>query len=168
MERPRLRLPFKRVLPLPAARLMAEIRARLEAPGTRFSGTVLKRHVELTIGPADRHLWSPHLSLDVFDHEDGAQVRGRYGPHPNVWTGLMALYGALGMCALAGTVFGLSQLTLGWTPWAFAVLPLSFACVATTWVLSSAGQRLASDQMEALHELVEDCVQRASEPPGPR
>lgn len=167
MQRPRLRPPFKLVLPVEAPRLMAEIRARLGAPGSRFAGTVLRRHAELTIAPQERHLWSPHLSLDVFDHEGGARVRGRYGPHPHLWTLLMAIYGVLGMVAIAGAVFGISQLTLGWTPWALSALPLCALCIAATWIVSAVGQRFSVEQMEQLHVLVEECVQRASDPPPP-
>lgn len=165
MGRPRMRPLFKLELALPAPRLMAEIRSRLQAPRAPIVGTVLRRHVQLTVREQDRHFWSPHLNLDVFEEGDGSVLRGRYSPHPSLWTFVMAVYGVLSMVALAGTVYGASQLTLGWTPWGFAALPLAAAGAAATWLASAMGQRLAHAQMEQLHDFLSDCVHHASQPP---
>lgn len=165
MERPRMRPLFKLVLPLSAARLMAEIRERLSLPRSRFAGSVLKRHVELTIHPEHRHFWSPHLSVDVFEDDGGTTLRGRFGPHPNIWTCIMAIYGALIMLSLIATVYGLSQWNLGWTPWALSGLPVCALGAGLTWLTSLAGQRAAQAQMLQLEQFFSDCVARASLPP---
>lgn len=165
MSRPRMRPPFKRVVPLSAPRLMEEIRSRLAGPQCQIVGHVLKRHVELTIRPEHRHFWSPHLSVDVFEEERGTLLRGRYGPHPNIWTGFMATYGVLLMFALVATVFGLSQWNLGWSPWALLGLPICALGAGVTWLSSLLGQRAAAAQMEQLGLFFDECVSQASVPP---
>ena len=37
-------------------------------------------------------------------------LRGRFCPHPNVWTGFMAVYGILGMIGLSALMYGGAQL----------------------------------------------------------
>ncbi|MDD9969989.1 MAG: hypothetical protein OXR73_27330 [Myxococcales bacterium] len=165
MERAPLRPLFGLELPVAPAPLLAEIRAGVAADNSRHVGTVMKRHVELTVRARDRHFWSPHLSLDVFEGAHGTRLRGRYAPHPSIWTFIMALYGVLTIVAMAGIVYGLSQWNLGWTPWALAAVPASAALVVATWLISMLGQRLARPQMEEMHTFLEDCVTRASNPP---
>lgn len=167
MERPRMRPLFKLALPIAAARLMAEIESRLEQPGSPFIGTVLRRHVALTVRDADRHFWSPHLSVDVLAEGSDTTLRGRYAPHPNIWTGIMASYAVLGMCAIAGSMYGMSQWILGWPPWALLAIPASAAGAAATWMAAAVGQRLAMAQMHALHDFFQDCIRNASDPPAP-
>lgn len=70
--------------------------------------------------------------------------------------------------ALPVPAFGLSQWNLGWTPWALAALPLCLVGAAWTWVASALGQRLAEPQMQQLQAFLEECVRRASDPPGLR
>lgn len=167
MERPRMRPLFKLELPVPAPRLMAAIREKMGG-SSPIVGVVMRKHVELTIGVDARHLWSPHLSLDVFDTGETTTLRGRYAPHPSIWTFVMAVYGALTCLALCALVYGLSQLNLGWNPWALWLLPVCVVGAAFTWMTSVVGQRLAEPQMELLHDFLHDCVRRASDPPARR
>lgn len=167
MARPRMRPPFKLELSVAAPRLMAAIEGRLGEPGTGFVGTVLRRHVNLTVAPAQRHFWSPHLSIDVLAEGEGTTLRGRYSPHPSIWTGIMATYAVLGMGGIGASVYGASQCILGWTPWALCALPVCALLSVGTWVAAGVGQKLAEDQMHALHDFFEQCLRIASDPPGP-
>ena len=146
---------------------MTVIEERLGEPQGRFEGAVLKRHVNLTVAPTERHFWSPHLSIDVLAEGEGTTLRGRYAPHPSIWTGIMAAYGVLIMAAIAGAVYGTSQWILGWTPWALWALPVSAVVAAAIYASAGVGQKLAEDQMHDLHDFFDDCVQRASDPPPP-
>lgn len=153
-------------LAVAAQPLMSEIGLRLQARDTRVVGLVTRRHVELTIRAADRHFWSPHLSLDVFEQEEGVILRGRYAPHPSIWTGLMAFYGVLIMLSIGGAVFGFSQHTLGMPTWGFWALPICAVCGLATYGFSCMGQRLASDQMHELQDFLEECVRKSERPPA--
>jgi len=167
MGRPRMRPLFKRELGVPAPRLMAAVRGKLSEPGCGFEGIVLQRHVHVTVAASARHLWSPHLSVDVLAEEAPARsvLRGRFGPHPSLWTGIVAVYALLGMLALAGLVFGYSQWTLGWTPWALWAVPVSAFLAATVFAMGAVGQRLSEAQMHELNDFFEACLRGASDPP---
>lgn len=165
MERPRMRPLFKLVLPVEAEGLIAEIGRRVRVPDSRYAGTIHRRHVELTIQGDERHFWSPHLSLDVFADGGQTNLRGRYAPHPSIWTFIMSLYFVLMMLAIASAVYGFSQLTLGWQPWAFAGIPVCVVFAVATWIASAVGQKLALPQMHELQGFFEDCVRRVSDPP---
>jgi hypothetical protein len=34
----------------------------------------------------ERKVWSPHLSIQVEPKSEGSLLRGRFGPHPELWT----------------------------------------------------------------------------------
>lgn len=165
MERPRLRPLFRLTLPIARERLTECVRASLSQADSRIVGQVMRRHVELTIRSADRHVWSPHLSLDLFDEDGGTLLRGRYAPHPHLWMLIAAVYGLLSLAAIACVVWAMSQCILGVAPWAFWGVPLCAAGIALTWLASAIGQGLAQPQMHELQTFLEDCTARASDPP---
>ena len=74
----------------------------------------------------------------------------------------MSLYFALTMVAIASAVYGFSQWTLGWKPWAFAGIPLCALGAGATWIASAVGQKLATPQMHQLQGFFEDCVRRVA------
>lgn len=165
MGAPRMRPPFRLQLPVPGAALMSEIEARLANPDALLVGSVLRRHVELTVLERDRHFWSPHLTVDVLDDEGATVLRGRFGPHPHVWTMVMGVYGVLALVAMFSAVFGLSQWNLGWQPWAMWGIPVAAIAGGLLWLSSLAGQRAAYPQMQALEHFFRDCVARVSSAP---
>ena len=167
MGAPHMRPPFRLPLSVPGADLLAEIEARLARGNSPFVGAVLRRHVELSIRPERRRFWSPHLSVDILEEEEGTILRGRYGPHPEVWTLVMAIFGVLIMVSLGSMVFGLSQWNLGWEPWALWGLPACALGAGTLWYAGIVGQRTAYPQMLQLEGFFHDCVRHVSEPPPP-
>lgn len=102
-----------------------------------------------------RHFWSPYLNLEIEDEPDGSVVRGRFSPHPHVWTLFMAVYILLGIAFLAGIVWGFVQLTLGEPPWGAIVAPAAFALFAFVYGATLIGQGLGAEQMYTMRALVD-------------
>ena len=99
---------------------LARAKVMLTAEGGPFEGNVLDRFVDIHIRQADRHFWSPWLNVEVEPLEGeqtGCFVHGRFGPHPNVWTLFMMLYGVLSMLSFAALMWGLSKLMAGEYAW---------------------------------------------------
>lgn len=165
MQRPRMRPLFRLRLPLAREHLLETIREGLAEPSSRIVGRVLRKHVELTVHRDAQHFWSPHLSVDLIEDGEDTLLRGRYAPHPHLWMAIMAVYGVLGLAALCAAIFGFSQWTLGWDPWALWALPGCTLLVALTWIASAIGQRLAQPQMHELQQFFDGCMLRASDPP---
>jgi hypothetical protein len=158
---------FRLRLPISREHLLGTLRAELARPGGRIVGRVLRKHVELTVQPNAQHFWSPHLSVDLIEEGEDTLLRGRYAPHPHLWMFIMAVYGVLGLGGLCAGIFGFSQWTLGWNPWALWALPVCAVGVALTWIASAVGQHLAEPQMQELQQFFDQCMQRASDPPPP-
>jgi hypothetical protein len=163
MSRPRMRPRFTVPLPGDAEAARRRIRAALEADGCDVRGGCVGERVELRVPEEEQHYWSPHLSL-VFDDDDGHWVaRGRFGPHPHVWTMFLAIYAHVAFVGIGGAMYGISQWLVGQEPWALWALPLCAGVGALVYLSAFYGQGLGSDQMYRLRAFVE----RALEPEPP-
>lgn len=59
----------------------------------RFVIKIIDEHIFLDVLNKDNHFWSPHLHLEIMEHEDGkTKVKGLFGPKPQVWTFFMFLH----------------------------------------------------------------------------
>ncbi|QDU66365.1 hypothetical protein [Engelhardtia mirabilis] len=128
-----------------------------------FVGKSLSDHLMLTVPPESRHFWSPFLHLHVVAHrsEEGrpeparSYVRGFYTPHPSLWSAFVMAYLASGVLIFFSAIWGLTQLQLGRSPLAFWLCGGFAAVAGALWLVARAGQRMAVEQMDLLHESVE-------------
>ena len=162
---------FREVLASSPAEVVSRLKAREAVPDDcpcRLS--VLGRHVEVTIDPAQRHTWSPQLSLEIEDHEGGSELHGHFGPNPAIWTTFLAAYGFVGCSMFFGVMLGISQQVAKQSPWALLALPLGLCGLVGVYLASLYGQRLAREQMGALatflHAALAIDSSRASEGPA--
>jgi hypothetical protein len=127
-------------------------------------------HAELFVPEADRHPWSPWLSVTAEDGDGGGTViRCRFGPHPAVWTLYMFVAFALGFGLLVGTAWGYAQWSMGVTAWALCSVPAIVVLSAALYGASLLGQRLGAEQMVSLRSSLESLIEVADEPgPDPR
>jgi hypothetical protein len=115
----------------------------------------------------ERTFWSPYLNLEVEDEPDGSAIRGRFSPHPNVWTMFMAVYILLALAALAGLSYGIVQLTLGQPPWGFIFVPVAVALFGFVYGATLIGQGLGAEQMHVMRTLIDRaCVDALDAPVG--
>lgn len=119
-------------------------------------------HLVLTIPPAERHFWSPWLTVELSPRDGGTHLHGTFSPHPSVWTGFAFAYLALGaICAvalvLAGSAALLPDSSQTWALWLAGGAAL--AMLAMFWA-SHLGQRLAAAQMELLRRELDDAIAR--------
>jgi len=160
MAPPRIRPFFELELAAGPDRVMDRLRDRLPAC-PRCSGVSVGRHAELFVPEDERRIWSPHLSVSAEDRPgDRALVRGRFGPHPHLWTLYMFLIFGLGFALLVGLTWGYAQWAMDERPWALMSLPVAVVLGAALYLASLTGQRLGAEQMlhlqAALEELVAD------------
>lgn len=132
----------------------------------RESSTTAKGKVRSTyasLQPADNllHYWSPHLSLtwEEAEHQEGTHIRGLYGPAPAVWTMFIFFYAVIAFAILVVTIIGTSNLSVGNSGAILWALPFLALLFCSLYVVSYTGQRKGHDQVEALHRIVEQCVQ---------
>jgi hypothetical protein len=157
MSTPSVRPGFEIETDLDADTLMELLRVRLpQCP--HCTGISVGRHAELFVPDAERRLWSPWLSVTAYDRGNGSLLRGRFAPHPNVWTLYLFLAFGLGFALLVGTTWGYAQWATDRTPWALASVPIIFVLGALLYFASQVGQRLGAEQMDHLRSALDELI----------
>jgi hypothetical protein len=106
----------------------------------------------------ERKIWSPHLSIQVEPEGDGSILRGRFGPHPELWTLYMFLYTAVGFLAVMGLILGFVQWQSDMTPWGYWGVAGGVPGILLLYGISATGQKLSAHQMEELKDRVDGLV----------
>jgi hypothetical protein len=146
---------FEFQLPVTRERWLGELRAQLKRDADTLGGQVFRKHAVVEMRDNKRTLWSPYLNLEVEDEPDGSVVRGRFSPHPNVWTMFMAVYVLLALVALGGLSYGLVQYTLGQPPWSLLVAPAAVALFGFVYGATLIGQGLGAEQIYTMRSLID-------------
>lgn len=116
--------------------------------------------IELTVSDADRHVWSPQLTIDVESvDEEHARLTARFGPHPHIWTLYVWLYALSVFFAIACAVWGASQSILGRSPWALYLTPIAVVFAGLVYGASFVGQGLGSEQMYRVRAFLDDALE---------
>lgn len=149
---------FEFQLPVASATWLDALRGVL-ADESGYRGQVFRNHAVVEVGAEQRSFWSPYLNLEVGDEPEGTAIRGRFSPHPHVWTLFMAIYILLAITAVAGVVYGLVQHALGAPPWGVLITPAAVAVFGFVYGATLIGQGLGAEQMYMMRRLVD----RASE-----
>ncbi|MGE3728141.1 MAG: hypothetical protein AB7I41_21480 [Candidatus Sericytochromatia bacterium] len=150
MSVPRIRPRFQTLVPCHPQKAFEKFRLRLQQPQCPFEGTVLDTFIHVTVKPEARHYWSPVLMVQARDVEAGTLLHGHFGPHPYVWTLLLAIGASMGLLGLFVTMYGCAQLMLGDAPWALLAIPASALGMALVYGVSLFGQWRAHAQMQDL------------------
>lgn len=114
-------------------------------------------HAQVSVDPADSRWWSPWLTFDVLEDEDGTVIEGRFGSKPAFFTLWMAALALALILALGAAIFAYSQYVAEQSPtglWGFGIgTVLSFALAG----LPLLGQDRARGQMQAINDALEEC-----------
>lgn len=159
MKRPEVRPKIKLVVPLSANEVLERLRRGFEAERSKLRGSVLGSCVELTVRCDQQHFWSPQISLQVEQHDEGAILHGRVGPRPQVWTGLMAAYAIIGFSSFFAFFFGMSHWLLDRPLWPLWAVPLGIAFAGVVYLIAYVGQRLGADQTQELADVLDAALE---------
>lgn len=130
-------------------------------------GIAFPTRIELAIGGADHHFWSPQLVAEVEElDEGGARLRARFGPDPYVWALYLLSYVALTIVTLLALAFGVSQVLVGQPPTALYAVPAFALLAGLVFGASFVGQGLGSDQMYRLRATLEELTETGRVDPG--
>lgn len=143
------------------AAVLGTLKTLLASGATDLTGQVVDRHAVLQLPAPRRTLLSPFLNLEVAERDGRGVLKGRFSPHPNVWTGFLAVYLFLGM---VGTVFGwygVSQWMVDEPATMLLGVPGSLAAIAFVYGAAVIGQGLTADEMYDLRALVDRAVRES-------
>ncbi len=157
MATPLIRPTFEIAVDLDPETVMENLRRRLpQCP--RCTGMSLGPHAELFVPESERRVWSPWLSVTARESDHGTTVRGRFAPHPSVWTLYLFLAFGLGFALLVGLTWGYAQWAMDTVPWALGSAPLVLALALALYGISLIGQRLSASQMVQLRSALDELL----------
>ncbi len=158
MSTVRLRPTFVIKTDLDSTETMKRIGQILANNPDRVVGQLKTKHAVISIANRNRHFWSPCLNLDYRESDSGNALFGRFSPHPSIWTGLIFAYLSLGVLVFFSLILGLSQQLSGQSAWGYFLLAPWISIAVVLWLASQAGQRLSSDEMKTLKQLIENGI----------
>lgn len=126
----------------------------LREPDCPVSGLVAASRIELHAHGRDQHFWSPQLVVDLEPGDSGTVLRGRFGPHPSVWTMYVGGYAAIGFGSLGGLSYAAAQFALGSPPWALLSLPVAGVALGLLYASALVGQDLSRSQIDELSDFL--------------
>ena len=156
--RPRIRPQFTFEVRLPRDDVIERLRDGLEAKRWPLSGAVSSEHVDVRMNEERRHTWSPWLTLWVEEQDAGSRVRGRFGPHPDIWTLYLGLYAAVILVSGAIGLYGVAQWMIDQSAWGLWALPAGCLGVLLVWASAFVGQGLSTEQTMIMRAFVVDSV----------
>lgn len=163
MKPPKIRPTFTIRLAASADEVMTTLRGRLQESEYADCSKSKGRCADLFLEKSERRVWSPYLTIQVEPTEDGSMVRGRYAPHPEVWTLFVFLYAVVGFLALMGLMLGFVQWQSGLVPWGLWGCYVGIPGFFLLYLISAAGQRLSAHQMEKLRGRMEHLLEGLQE-----
>ncbi len=155
MKNIQLRPRFSFVVPFTSEEVLEILQIQLEKPEVAYTGKILSGFAILRMPEKEQRYWSPELSIDVEEHENGTLVRCIIGPKPSVWTMFASFYGLSIFIGLMGLMFGLSQWSLGMEPHGFWAVLVSVLLAIIAYGIALIGQRLSHEQIGQLRSFLE-------------
>jgi len=135
------------------------VQKRLHAPESPVVGHFVEGYIVLKAPAAQRHFWSPQLSVSFEKDEDGGTViRGLYGPDPAIWAFFFYGRAIVGIIAMMVAIAGFSEWWLHGDLSYFLLLPVCLAVAAGLWAFARFGRKLGEEQTLVLHRFFEEAV----------
>ncbi|RKQ50816.1 hypothetical protein BXY85_1835 [Roseivirga pacifica] len=145
---------FKETLHLTVAEYCEQLKQALDTT-EEFSGMVSENYANIKIPLAERHFWSPQLTLSIDDEKERVTIRGLYEPKPSVWAAFFMGYAAIGVLILFVGVYGLSQILLDKTAPILWAIPVLAGLALVLYLVAQAGQKIGAEQMFRIHHFYE-------------
>ena len=161
MKRPRARPRFSFEVDARPEDVTAQVRRHLEG-AEKIEGGVYARTLSLTLRDGFRHFWTPHLDVQLTELPAGrTRIDGLFAPHPQLWTGFVALQLFFGLLSLGALIWLYSQYTLD-RPLLTPTLVLGGMLFGGGFSYGAAyvGQGLGSEQMYELRSFLDQALAR--------
>ena len=138
--------------------VVKKIKSSLDKGDGSVKARIRNGFATLFLPEEEQHFWSPELTINVEETEDGSIISGLYGPRASVWTAFVFIYSLIGFAFMIVCIVGFANRSIGNSStilWAAPVLVIIFL---SFYLSSYFGQKLARDQMLRLHDFVENNI----------
>lgn len=140
--------------------IISLVKAKLLNNNHNLHGQAMHDHITIRVNRAQRHYWSPQLSVLLYREPEDVTTRvvGIYGPMPNVWTLFTIVYLAIGVLTTFIAIIGFSQKAMGQDSKVLFVLPFLGLLAVAMYIISQMGQKLGAAQTYAIHYFFEEAL----------
>jgi hypothetical protein len=138
--------------------IVDRIKKGLDDKNTACEGWAKPGYAKLFMPAEEQHYWSPQLTLNMEETEEGTHLRGLFGPRPAVWTMFVFFYTVIGVAILFIGIFGLSYWQLGKSANILWLVPVLVLLFLSLYLVAFFGQKLGHDQIEIMHRFLEKCL----------
>lgn len=152
----RLRPRFRLRIALSAREVVERFGDHKDSGTAPFDLYIEDRQVEMSVDAGRRHFWSPYLKLRLEQQQNATVLKGTFGPNINVWSMFLAAYAVCVLTGSTGLIIGVSQLLIDQSPVGLWLTAGGLAASTLIWAAGQIGQRLAYDQMVAIHLFVHE------------
>jgi hypothetical protein len=136
--------------------ILQDFTEALSVKEAKYSGHISDGHIFISVAKKDEYFWSPQLHLEIVEvDKNKSELKGLFGPKPQVWTLFMFIHFIIGMSFLG---FGV----LLYTRWSLnesLFFPLSMLVVlpfiwTVLYFLGKIGKDTGKKQMTGLHDFM--------------
>ncbi len=122
----------------------------LEAETQTYQGIINSERAIVRLRKDRDQYWHPQLSLRIEQEDGKTYLNGLFGPHPNVWTFFMFLYGLGTSLILFIGMYGLVELTMGKSSYFIWFNALGLFIIITTYIASKIGQEYSKEHTKSM------------------
>ncbi|MEE9407346.1 MAG: GTP-binding protein [Polaribacter sp.] len=121
-----------------------------------FRGNIVDGHIFISVSKKEEHFWSPQLHLEILEKgENKSELKGLFGPKPQVWTLFMFVHFVIGISFLGFCTLLYARISLNES----IVFPLIITIVLPLiWILlyflGKIGKDTGKSQMKDLHNFM--------------
>ena len=128
----------------------------LSAKDAQYTGTISNEHIFISVAQKDEHFWSPQLHLEILEvDKNKTELKGLFGPKPQVWTLFMFIHFIIGISFLGFGVLLYTRWSLNETLFfplcMMFVLPFIWTVL---YFLGKIGKDTGKKQMRGLHDFM--------------
>lgn len=138
--------------------IMECVQNALKLEHSACKGTVSNGFLSLRPHDIELHYWSPYLTVNLEEDEQGTTARCLFGPSPGVWTMFIFFYAIVGFAIVIISIIGLSNWSLGDSAKILWLVPFLIMFFLTLYLVSFLGQKRGNHQMRHLHDFVIECL----------
>ncbi|QTE24063.1 GTP-binding protein [Polaribacter cellanae] len=139
-----------------AAILLNRFSEAFKKKENNFRGSIVDGHIFINVPQKEEHFWSPQLHLEIVEKENNeTELKGLFGPKPQVWTLFMFVHFVIGISFLGFCVLLYTRLSLNES----LVLPIIMMVVLPLiWILlyflGQIGKDTGKSQIKDLHDFM--------------
>ncbi|APD07387.1 hypothetical protein UJ101_01880 [Flavobacteriaceae bacterium UJ101] len=150
---------FSIKIPFTKEEMHARFQKILQDENNLYQGIINQDRTIIRLRKDRDQYWHPQLTLRVEEEDGEIFLSGLFGPHPNVWTFFMFLYGLGSSIILFIGMYGIVELTLGKSSYFIWFNLLGIFIILVTYIASKIGQEYSKEHTKSMIRFVKKSLQ---------